>query len=96
MIAAHHAAPTPPPQPSADQTRVFVLAALRPGSAAGAVSSPQSGAALQGLLQGLLQHLQQQGARGASLGNFHLLAPAVYVLAALSIVTVCHTMMLRS
>ncbi len=28
-------------------------------------------------------------ARGASLGHFHLLAPAVYVLAALSLVTVC-------
>jgi CDP-diacylglycerol--glycerol-3-phosphate 3-phosphatidyltransferase len=28
-------------------------------------------------------------ARGASIGHFHLLAPAVYVLAALSLVTVC-------
>jgi hypothetical protein len=45
------------------------------GSAAGAAASPQSSAALQGLLQGMLQHLQQQGARAASLGQgLHVVA----------------------
>jgi hypothetical protein len=43
--------------------------------AAGVASSPQSSAALQGLLQGMLQHLQQQGARAASLGQgLHVVA----------------------
>lgn len=45
------------------------------GTAAGVGASPQSGAALQGLLQGMLQHLQQQGARAASLGQgLHVVA----------------------
>jgi hypothetical protein len=39
------------------------------------LASPQSSAALQGLLQGMLQHLQQQGARAASLGQgLHVVA----------------------
>ncbi len=46
-----------------------------PGSAAGVASSQQSIPPLQGLLQGMLRHLQQQGARAASLGQgLHVVA----------------------
>jgi hypothetical protein len=45
------------------------------GSAAGVAASQQSSPPLQGLLQGMLQHLQQQGARVASLGQgLHVVA----------------------